>query len=268
LAAFWWPTSKTSTPDELPRFWSGNGRQPIAVWRSSWNDPGALYFAIKAGGAAANHAHMDGGSFILEANGVRWAEDPGLQSYHSLESRGVQLWSMHQDSQRWQIFRLGPFAHNTLTFDGQLHNASGMATFTHADAEGADIDLTPIFLPGNADRVRRRVNVADRSVGIEDSIEGAKPGARIRWAMVTRAGVEIAGTNVVLRQDDQQLAMEFNGAQPEVLDISEPASPLDAPNPGMRLLAAHTTADAAGRANILVRLTLSPAVNPSVRVVD
>jgi len=96
LAAFWWLTSETPAQATLPRFWSGNGRQPVAVWRSSWEDPHALFFAIKAGGAAANHAHMDGGSFILEADGVRWAEDLGLQSYHSLESRGVQLWSMHQ----------------------------------------------------------------------------------------------------------------------------------------------------------------------------
>jgi oligo-alginate lyase len=254
LAAFWWVGSEVPADDELPRFWSGQGRQPLAAWRSSWSDPQAFYFAMKAGGAAANHAHMDGGSFILEAHGVRWAQDLGLQSYHSLESRGVQLWSMTQNSERWRIFRLGPFSHNTLTLDGQLHNATGMAALTHADEQGAEIDLTPIFLPGQASRVTRRAIVSSHSVALEDSVEGAKPGTEIRWALATRAEIQITGSLAVLRQDGQQFRVAFEGARPEVLDISQPATPLDAPNPNTRLLAARTQAGLDGRSNMRVIL--------------
>jgi oligo-alginate lyase len=253
LAAFWWTERKAAAAGEMPLFWSGQGLQPIAAWRSGW-DRSAFYFAIKAGGAAANHAHMDGGSFILEADGVRWAEDLGLQDYNSLESRGVQLWAMGQQAQRWRIFRLGPFSHNTLTIGGQLHNAKGMAALSHSDADGASIDLTPIFLPGQVGKATRQVRIAKGSVILHDKIEGAAPGAEIRWAMASRARIELEGELAVLRQDGQKFEIRFSGVQPEVLDISQPVTDLDAPNPGMRLLAARVKADASGQADIRVNL--------------
>jgi oligo-alginate lyase len=260
LAAFWWTGFDVAPDAELPLFWSGRGRQPVAAWRSSWSDPNAFYFAIKAGGAAANHAHMDGGSFILEFDQVRWAEDLGLQSYHSLEARGVQLWSMTQNSQRWQIFRLGPFAHNTLTLDGRLHNAAGMATLTRADPKGAAIDLTPIFLPGQLSAASRTVSIANNGVIIDDRLEGLRRDTEIRWAMATRAQVQIEGDRALLQIGGKQAAARFVGAQPEVLDISQPVTDLDAPNPGMRLLVVRARPDADGRGAI--RVELSRVSNP------
>jgi oligo-alginate lyase len=257
LAAFWWIDSRVLAGGEMPLFWAGQGLQPIAAWRSSWQDPEAFYFAIKGGGAAANHGHMDGGSFILEAAGIRWAEDLGLQSYHSLESRGVQLWSRAQDSERWRIFRLGAFSHNTLTIDGQLHNAAGMAALTHADERGAILDLTPIFMPGQATQVTREVRISTHSAIIEDIVQGATPGTTIRWAMATRARIELDGERAVLRQDGRRFPIHFKELQPESVDISAPASDLDAPNPGMSLLTALVQPDAEGRATIHV--TLGPA---------
>jgi oligo-alginate lyase len=257
LAAFWWLDARVPAGAELPLYWSGQGRQPIAAWRSSWEDPDAFYFAIKAGGSAASHGHMDGGSFILESVGVRWAEELGLQSYHSLEARGVRLWSMTQDSPRWRIFRLGPFSHNTLTIDGQLHDATGMATLAHADERGAVLDLTPIFLPNQVANVTRQVEVSTHSVTIEDTIQGAAPDTTIRWAMATRARIELDGQVAILRQDDRRFPVRFNGSRPEVIDISQPASDLDVPNPGMRLLVTRVEPDPSGAATI--RVTLGPA---------
>lgn len=261
LAAFWWmPPAKQGDPS-LPLFWSGQGKQPVAAWRTDWQDPNARYFAIKAGGAAANHAHMDGGSFILEWRGVRWAEDLGLQSYHSLESKGVQLWAMGQDSERWRIFRLGPFSHNTLTIDGKLHSATGMASLVQANEHGAQIDLTPIFLPGQVTRATRQVKFTPSGITLEDLIEGAQPGAVIRWAMATRARAEKTGVYALLQQDRQSLGVGFEGIPPATLDISQPATPLDAPNPGMSLLTASAIADQDGRCAIRVGFMASGQAN-------
>jgi oligo-alginate lyase len=254
LAAFWWQSFDKSGGRELPLFWAGSGLQPVAAWRSSWNS-NAFYFAIKAGGASANHAHMDGGSFILEADGVRWAEDLGLQDYHSLESRGVQLWSMTQDAQRWRIFRLGPFSHNTLTIEGQMHNARGMAELNHADEQGARLDLTPIFLPGQVSKAIRQATISTNSVEITDTIEGAAAGAEVRWAMATRAQIQVVGDRAILRNKSRRLEVDFHGLTPEILDISQPATDLDAPNPEMRLLIARIKAGADGQARIRVSLS-------------
>ena len=98
--------------------------------RSSWSDSSAIYVGLKAGSPSVNHAHMDVGSFIMEADGVRWAMDFGMQNYESLESNGVDLWNSKQDSQRWQVFRYNNFVHNTLTVNNSLQRVAGQATIT------------------------------------------------------------------------------------------------------------------------------------------
>lgn len=72
--------------------WLGQGQNPLAVLRSSWTDPNAVYLAIKAGTPSASHGHMDIGSFVLDADGVRWSLDLGAEDYNRLEQRGIDLW--------------------------------------------------------------------------------------------------------------------------------------------------------------------------------
>lgn len=103
LTALWWPDNglaRANTAPDLPLAWKGDGVNPVAVFRSSWTDPNALYLACKAGAANAPHGHMDAGSFIFEADGVRWAVDLGMQSYESLESKGMRIFGRMQDAQR------------------------------------------------------------------------------------------------------------------------------------------------------------------------
>ena len=39
------------------------------------------YLAVKGGDNKAPHAHLDLGSFVMDAGGVRWAADPGTDDY-------------------------------------------------------------------------------------------------------------------------------------------------------------------------------------------
>lgn len=246
LIALWWPDAAANqTP---PLHFSGQGPQPVAIWRSSWTDPNALYFAIKGGGAAHNHAHMDGGSFVLDLDGVRWAKDLGMQDYNSLESRGIDLWNMKQDSPRWKVFRLGNTAHNTLGIDDSLHRADGMATLSmHGDDE-ARIDLSPIFLHGQVSKATRVARIQGRQVELSDSILGAHPGSMIRWAMNTEAAVQIDGTRATLSLGNKRLNLDFSGSPVslEVLDISRPRADYDQPNPNTHQLIARGPAAADG----------------------
>ena len=61
--------------------------------------------AARGGTPSSNHAHMDIGSFVMEANDVRWAMDFGSSDYSTLETNGVDLWNMNQTSERWDVFR-------------------------------------------------------------------------------------------------------------------------------------------------------------------
>ena len=68
------------------KMWVGQGKNPVALMRTSWTDTNAIYVAMKGGSPSVNHGHMDVGSFIMEANGERWAMDFGMQDYNSLET--------------------------------------------------------------------------------------------------------------------------------------------------------------------------------------
>ncbi len=61
------------------------------MFRTSWTDPDAMYLAAKGGRADLNHGHMDAGSFVFEADGVRWAIDLGGVNYNAYEQRGIRL---------------------------------------------------------------------------------------------------------------------------------------------------------------------------------
>jgi oligo-alginate lyase len=236
LSVLWWPTKTGGSA--LPTSFSGQGAQPLAIWRSSWSDPNAWWFSIKAGGAAHSHAHMDAGSFVLELDGLRWARDLGMQDYGSLESRGIDLWNMKGDSTRWQVFRLSAEAHNTLTLDGQAHSVRGMATLRMVAEREALIDLTPALLPGQVTRATRRARFLDDAVQLDDELLGARPGSTVRWAMATEAEVRLEGTTAFLTQKGKRLIVQFEGKaiQLDVLDISAPRRDFDQPNPNVRQL--------------------------------
>ena len=255
LSVLWWPTQ--TRENTAPTNFSGQGAQPLAIWRSSWSDPDAWWFAIKAGGAAHSHAHMDAGSFVLELDGLRWAKDLGAQDYSSLESRGIDLWNMKGDSSRWQVFRLSAQAHNTLTLAGQAHSVRGMATLRMVDEREALIDLTSAFLPGQVTRATRRARFLDDAVQLDDELFGARPGNTVRWAMATEAEIRLEGSTAFLMQKGKHLVVQFegNGIQLDVLDISAPRHDFDQPNPNVRQLVVSGKPGADGSWKLGVRFS-------------
>jgi hypothetical protein len=283
LAALWWPApppstnsttsaestsaapSSTGQLSTLPRFWYGHGPNPIAVFRDAWNKPQVMYLALKGGSASLSHAHMDAGSFIFEAGGVRWAHDLGHQEYHSLESKSIDLWNRKQDSQRWTVFRLNNRSHNTLTIDNQLHRVDGQANitaFSDANDPGAIVDLSSTFR-GQASKVMRGFAFRSGShVLIRDEIEGLQGGSTVRWAMLTKAdvgspGPQAIGSELILQQAGQHLRVHLQlplDAKFEVIPANPPDDDFNAPNPNAHLLIVNMVAPASGRLNIAVIL--------------
>ncbi|MGO8055721.1 heparinase II/III domain-containing protein, partial [Rhizobium leguminosarum] len=94
-------------------------------------------------------AHMDIGSFVMDADGVRWAMDFGMQEYESLESKGIQLFGRTQNAQRWTVFRLTNLVHNTLTINNQHQKVTGFAPITSTGTSPSFMnsvtDLTEIY---------------------------------------------------------------------------------------------------------------------------
>jgi hypothetical protein len=264
LSVLWWPT-KTGG-NTAPTSFSGQGAQPLAIWRSSWSDPDAWWFAIKAGGAAHSHAHMDAGSFVLDLDGLRWARDLGMQDYGSLESRGIDLWNMKRNSSRWRVFRLSAEAHNTLTLDGRAHSVRGMATLRMVAEREALIDLSSALLPGQVTRATRRARFLDDAVQLDDELLGARPGSTVRWAMATEAEIRLEGTTAFLTQKGKRLTVQFKGdaIQLDVLDISAPRQDFDQPNPNVRQLVVSGKPRADGSWNLGARFSRGQALPGSL----
>ncbi|MDR1864428.1 MAG: heparinase II/III-family protein [Bacteroidales bacterium] len=252
-------TGDITPPEEL--FWTGGGATPVAMMRTSWTDPDAVYVGFKGGSASVSHAHMDAGSFVMDANGVRWAMDFGMQDYHSLESKGVDLWNSRQNAQRWQVFRYNNFAHNTLTVNGQLHQVKGRAHLQSWSSSPAFMnavsDMTEVF-EGLLSSCVRGVAIVDRRyVVVRDEIKTSGREARIRWTMLTGAEAKITGKNAIeLTENGKKLKIEV--AEPAKVTMktwtTTSANDFDAPNPGTVLVGFEATVPANSVAALSVKL--------------
>jgi hypothetical protein len=261
LIALWWSARPDqNTPPKLPLVWRGDGPNPVGVFRTSWSDTNALFLAFKGGAANLSHGHMDAGSFVLDADGVRWALDLGRQDYLSLESKGIDLWNSRQNSDRWRVFRLNNFSHNTLTIGNQLHRVDGAARITEfhdAPDPSATLDLSPVFA-GQATRVIRRFQLgANRTVFIRDELTGLAPGTNVHWALVTKADVKLAGDRATLKQDGKALQARLlspAGAKFSVIPANPPDDGFNAANPNTRILVVNVTAPTSGQVQLDVAL--------------
>jgi hypothetical protein len=197
--------------------------------------------------------------------------DLGLQNYESLESKGIKLFGRTQDSQRWTVYRLNNFSHNTLTFDGQLHRVDGHATVerfsTGAKSRFAVLDLSPVFA-SQAGQVRRGFRPQpDRGFLVQDEIAGLAEGQTIRWQMATRAEVTLRGDEAILTEAGRTLTLRVVAPASATFTVA-PADPPDdgynAPNPGVSLLRVDVTSS--GQPNLTLAVQASPGTPDSPRL--
>ena len=258
-------------PKEL--MWTGKGEMPVALMRTSWTDPEAIYVGFKGGRALTNHAHMDAGSFVMEAGGVRWASDFGPQDYNSLEQRGVDLWNMKQNSQRWKVYRYNNFVHNTLTVNNQLHQVEGMAGIiswsSTANFMNAVVDMSKVF-EGQLSRSLRGVAIVNgQYVAVRDEIAATGKETTVRWTLLTTAEAKITGKNSIeLKKDGKKLKIEV--AEPAKVTMKTwptvPPNDYDAPNTGTVLVGFEAVIPANADMTLLVKLIPQSAKQTSGKI--
>jgi hypothetical protein len=256
-------TNINSIPAPASGMWVGRGKNPVALMRTSWTDPNALFVGMKGGSVSVNHAHMDIGSFVMEADGVRWAMDFGMQDYESLESKGIKLFGRTQDAQRWTVFRLTNLVHNTLTVNNQHQRVEGYAPLTASSAAPsfmhAITDLSAVY-KGSLVSAQRGIAIVDQSyVLVQDEVETTDQATTIRWTLLTPASVAITGKNKTeLTKDGKKLELEVTAPGQVTMKTwsTDPPNSYDAPNPGTILTGFEVTLPANTRAAI--RVTLKP----------
>lgn len=247
--AWYDPRGEQPSDDQLPLDALFDSRQDIVTMRSAWHDPGAIYVGFKGGDNRTNHGHLDIGSFVLDADGVRWALDLGRDDYNMPGYFG---------GQRWQYYRMTNRSHNTLVIDGQIQNPSARCDVTkfHTDPRRAAVvvDMTAAY-KGQAKSVVRGIELLDRrAVHVRDEITGAD--GDVRWGMVTAAEVQLDGRRALLRQDGKTLQADIlapPGARFE-LASTQPPTKREQQNAGTRILAVNLVCRPDERAEISVLL--------------
>jgi Heparinase II/III-like protein len=259
LHAIWFPeeTAEAGPASDLPLDLHFSGIADIALFRSAWNDPRAIFVGFKAGENAYHHNHLDLGSFVLDADGQRWALDLGPDVY---ELPGYN----NSKQQRWSYFRTNNHSHNTVTPGDGLQRRQIVApivAFGSTPERGfAVADLTPAY-PDEAASLRRGIALLDRArVLVQDEYRPTQSGLPLHWTMVTRAKVDLAddGRSATLTKEGRTLRVDLLEPATARLHLgsTKPPTAAENQNEGTAMLAIDVTPRAdAGTTRVAVLLT-------------
>lgn len=228
------PTGQPAAARPLDKHF--RGKVDVAVMRSAWDDPDALFVGVKGGYNQVNHGHLDLGNFELDALGVRWARDLGSDDYNL-----PGYWDKKPGGKRWQYYRLNSQSHNVVTIDGADQDASAVTRVlgfkSKRNTAAFSLDLTEAY-PA-AKKVVREVALVDhrRSLRVRDEVQ-LKDTHELAWGMTTDAAVAIEGDmSAVLTQDGKQLRVRAKAPRGAhfVAESAERAAPENA-NKGVQRL--------------------------------
>jgi hypothetical protein len=248
-----WFTPQPSSPPPRQLDYLFRGRVPVVSMRSSWTDAAATHVFLKGGDNRSGHGHLDLGSFEMIADGVRWAEDLGMDNYSLPGYFG-------KPEERAKIYRLSTLSHNTLVFDGanqKLDGTAPMAAFVSAPGYAvAVVDLTGAYsIPGLRSLLRGYLFDRKR-VLVQDDIDLDKTRGPVRWGMVTQGTSTLKGDEAVLSQGDKTLTLRL--LSPPGARFSEvstrPPTPAENANEGTRMLCVSLPSLSHGRHQIAVLL--------------
>ena len=264
LLLAWYRTGQ-AVPQDLS--WLGRGTNSVAMFRSSWSDPDAAYLAIKGGSPSVSHGHMDVGTFVIDADGLRWAADLGPESYHKIESLGMSLWGRSQNAQRWKIFRYNNLSHSTLVVNDQHQIVTGDApVIRYSDDKSFPhvvFDMSNLYKGQLTQALRGASLLPTGQIIIQDEFKATDKPASVRWAMVTPADVSIQSDKVaLLKQKGKTMRFEVLTDQKIRLRTysTETKEDYDAKNPGTRMIGFEVSLSADESAQTTVVMT-PPNVN-------
>jgi oligo-alginate lyase len=268
LEVLWWDPKLPSMDKNsfLPLHWTADGHMPIAVIRSAWDDRLASYIALKGGTPNNSHGHMDAGSFILEANDVRWALDLGAESYDKMRAAKLDLWNYSQDSNRWTTFRPGPDSHNILRFNNARQEVSGLATISKLEDKkgvvGNIVDLSSLY-KSQVDKVTRTIKMfPNQSITIQDEWQTGDKAAEYAFQWLTAAQASIKPYGVLLKQNGKMLKLKIEAVNSKVKpvivieDVSKSKALQDSDNPGVSRILIKL--NSSGKSKSAVKVTAIP----------
>ncbi len=197
----------------------------VASFRSVWDDPNALFLAVKGGDNKTGRAHLDLGSFVLDAGGVRWAMDPDLGDSAPLPPTtpgpGQPVAPPPPPNNQAASWVTRTESHNTLLIDNESQDPRAEAIITHnefaPDLSWVQIDLSKSNGPKLRQWIRRIGLLQRQAVLVHDVVRSAQP-VEVVWGMVTDADISLNGPTASLKKGAWNLALEIRTPRHAVFD--------------------------------------------------
>jgi hypothetical protein len=158
----------------------------LAAFHNDWTQTG-LFAAVKGADTAASHYHFDGGTFVFDMGGKRFAYELGRDAY-----------AVYTGATKDKLYKVRAEGHNTLVINpdagpGQKKNAVAEITAyaENADERHAILDLTPLYEDGS--EIKRGFKVfrgADALVA-QDEVRLTRP-SEMYWFMHIHKNTAVA----------------------------------------------------------------------------
>jgi len=212
LHEVWFPGRPSGSVTNPPLDSHFRGIADVATFRSAWNDTNSIFVGLKSGDTGRHHTHLDLGSFILDADGQRWAMDFGGDN-----NLGIYTLPGYFDykAQRWTYFRVSNHSHNTVTPGDALQNRNILAPITKFESTTerafAVVDLTRAY-SNQVHSLLRGIALLDRSrVFVQDEYQPAQTDLPLHWVMVTKAKIDLAvdGHSATLTSNGKTLRVDL-----------------------------------------------------------
>jgi hypothetical protein len=268
LHEVWFPDGPSGSVANPPLDTHFRGVADLATFRSWWSDTNAIFVGFKAGDSSAGHGHLDLGSFIMDADGQRWAMDLGPDNV------GAQYtlpgyFNVHGAEQRWTYFRTNNRSHNTVTPGDVLQDRHITAPITKFSSKPerafAIADLTPAYSE-EVKSLYRGIALLDRArVLVQDEYQPGQTNLPLHWVMVTAAKIDInpMGNSAVLTSHGRTLRVDLLEPTTAKFRIgsTKPPSSIEMQNDGTAMLAIDVDPNTDGSLT-RVAVLLTPVGDP------
>ena len=231
--------------------WSCQGEIPACVVRRGWNYDGSdIYLGVKGGDChswktmVTSHSHMDAGSFVFEAEGVRWSDDIMRPSYgpwfKALRDAGSHSGATYQSSLRWNTFNVSNLGHSCLvaycndgSVEGKRHpsdyfveGAASLEVIDEDGRQGARVDMTEPMKGQVKSAVRTFEVLQDGTLQVTDVIEALDGlDCPVEWRMLTKTKAKVSGQSISLSRDGKARTLLVESSDKGILPEYEVIAP-------------------------------------------
>ena len=201
----------------------------VATFRGAWKDENAMFAGIHGGYNDINHGNLDAGTFVLDAQGVRWADELGSDNYNQgnyfSRTNGV----------RYKLYRCSTQGQNVLAMNptaelGQEQYATAKITDYVSKPRGgyAILDMTSAY--GNKVTSAKRGIKLDHErtqTVVQDEVSLTYT-TDLWWFMHTTASVEVAenGKSAILTKNGKKMYVALDCNSKDAVFSVSAATPL------------------------------------------